>query len=204
MCGSTRDKEHVWEGAKCKKCGQDVKYDFGGKVYTGNQIAELIMGLTKSVAEGTLAGQEAVIVALDMVEKLPQGMGWNLLQALLFICRPRIYITPLYRRLKAKPDAYAEFAKYLVRDYTLDLVSNYADEKSCQNVAGLNALLDCLADSRESVSNVAKAVFEELKAGSNRDQTPANISDIKGWRKWQQECSRDVEKLREEIRRNKG
>lgn len=203
---SMRDSDHVWgDGGRCKKCGKMLEYKFGNRLYIGNEIAELIHSMVKSVHEGEISRRDAVIFVLDVVEKLPKKMGWGPLQTLLnVVCRPREYIAPLYRAVKMKPDVYADFAQYVIGDYYMDLCPNYGDDKSCRNIDGMNALLDCLVDPRADVSSVAANVFKELQRSKvSGNKGPEDIYDIEGWRKWHEEVSRKVEDLREEVNQNK-
>ncbi len=83
------------DGPVCQTCNKQLAYKFGNRVYVGNQIAQLMLSLTKSVMTRSLTPAEGVTVALDLVEKLPPWMGWDLLKSLLYVCTPRVYIAPL-------------------------------------------------------------------------------------------------------------
>ncbi len=158
-----------------------------------------MLSLTKSVMTRSLTPAEGVTVALDLVEKLPPWMGWDLLKSLLYVCTPRVYIAPLYRCMKDRPEVYAAFAEFMVADYSLDLQPSYANEKINPNTEVLEAILDCLSDPREAVSNVARSALRALaRTNSN---TPANIDDAAGWRAWLTDFAQRVARAREAVRK---
>lgn len=73
----------------------------------------------------------------NVVEKLPPWMGWDLLKSLLDVCTPRVYIAPLYRCMKDRPEVYAAFAEFTVAGYSLP---SYANEKINANTEALEAI----------------------------------------------------------------
>jgi hypothetical protein len=198
-CGKVRDQGHDWDGPVCKTCRKQLIYTFGSQIYVGNQIAQLMLSLTKSVMTHSISPAEGVIAAFDLVEKLPPRIGWDLLKQLLYVCTPRVYIVPLYRNMKSQPEIYAAFAKFMVSDYSLDSQPSYSNEETSPSPEALEAILDCLSDPHEAVSDVARSALRAL-ARSNM-HTPANIDDAAAWRAWLAEFTERVERTRELVRK---
>ena len=210
-CEQTRTGAHDWtEDRICAKCGKKlpVRYEFNGRVYVDDEIAQLVMSHIKAVSGGYTSPEAGTAMALDMVARLPQGMGWNLYPALLFVCKPRVYLGPLYRNVQKNPEQFAKFAVHLNEmssaNYEMELPASYVDEESTLNKEGLEALLACLQDSREAVSNAAKVVFERIKSREFHKSAPDNVEDADGWRKWAEDRTRAVLQLRAEVQANRA
>lgn len=183
-----------------------VRCELNGRTYVDNEITQLLGAAIQAVGNGQMHKGAGVEIALSVVEQLPKGLGWNVIQALMLICTPRVYLAPLYQRVQKNPECFAEFAEYLAgmtkgTDYEMALLSNYVDENSCLNIEALDALIACLTDSRPTVSKSAKAVFRRIKKeGVRWEAAPQNIEDSEAWLKWAKETDRSISQSLEQVR----